>query len=763
LRRARERLTSIQAEVSQFHPLLKEVLPRLPHILEYEYTQGPNEKGADFVLRKHDSTLGDDIYVGVVVKVGKITVDLTEIERQIDECKVMPRKFRNGSKQIRLSEVWIISNSTISSNAQDKIHEKFSGTSISFIDGERLAKLISEHAPYCWQDLSPKLAARLESTLAQVAELESQSSLLSESGAQNFYIDLEIVEVMEDFDPKRKRPTIPIIDIPSKETRVSVIQADMGTGKSKIMRQIAKYYADPLTFEDHKFLPLLAPSREVVREFDCDISEYAKERLGEQWEDVEEKKYNVLVLIDGLDEAFSSNTDDGAEIYQKLIDSVEGHDWLKVIIAARPSPILESEAIGHKGVERLEIRPLSLKKIMKFIQTVCTEFNVSDRLIEDVRNSELFKQLPQTPIAAILLSRLLTEDRQDLPAGLTELYAKSVELMLGRWDIQKGLESDKEYRAAVNICGELAVYMLDNDLEAIGVSEAKGFFDRYLLDRNMGINANELFEKVVTRSGVVGIDHRRKVILFRHRSFAEFLYANYHKDHGTTLSVDERYFRVYWITTRFFYVGLLADCPNLLQDILAWTPPGLGDRWMKTLKVPDYLLAAVASPYSITEENLHRLLLDASELYDDLLHSKDKLVGRLSETQLLFIFQALLRHSYSYRFFRKAMESTTLQIAGDISSDDVKKYALFFTALIGRDLGYTEALGFLVKEYDMESLPLAVSSLLRVELKSMKDEEKSPLVRKQLKRVNKLLRDSRALRSQLEQVNSTPLRARNLK
>lgn len=79
-------LSGLTDEVKEFHPILRVLFPRLPDISNVEYKQGPNEKGADFVLIKNDSTLLSEHYIGVICKIGKITQSNAEVDRQVDEC-----------------------------------------------------------------------------------------------------------------------------------------------------------------------------------------------------------------------------------------------------------------------------------------------------------------------------------------------------------------------------------------------------------------------------------------------------------------------------------------------------------------------------------------------------------------------------------------------------------------------------------------------------------------------------------------------------
>jgi hypothetical protein len=153
----RKRISSIKDEVKEFHPIIDLLFNKLPNIQNVEYTHGVYEKGADFVLSKLDTTLGNIIYIGVIAKIGNIKQNFTDIERQIDECS-MPRKFQRGTKQIRLQEIWIITTGNISNNAQEKIHEKFKNSNISFLDVDWIVNSIDRNIDNFWFDIDLEIS-----------------------------------------------------------------------------------------------------------------------------------------------------------------------------------------------------------------------------------------------------------------------------------------------------------------------------------------------------------------------------------------------------------------------------------------------------------------------------------------------------------------------------------------------------------------------------------------------------------------------------
>lgn len=79
-----DKLRSLTHEVNDLHPVLDNLFKKDQTISRYEYTHGPNEMGADFILARVDPTLGEENYIGLVVKSGDIKQDFSSVERQID-------------------------------------------------------------------------------------------------------------------------------------------------------------------------------------------------------------------------------------------------------------------------------------------------------------------------------------------------------------------------------------------------------------------------------------------------------------------------------------------------------------------------------------------------------------------------------------------------------------------------------------------------------------------------------------------------------
>lgn len=144
-----ERIKSLDDEVKEVHPVLKELFRNIPYVTEVNYTQGNREMGADFVLTKYDDNLLEQDYIGVIVKSTTIKQNHDDVRRQIRECE-QARPIEGGKKEIYLTEVWIVTSKDITRSAKDSIHHEYKNARIKFFDAEKIVKLIDLHYPKYW-------------------------------------------------------------------------------------------------------------------------------------------------------------------------------------------------------------------------------------------------------------------------------------------------------------------------------------------------------------------------------------------------------------------------------------------------------------------------------------------------------------------------------------------------------------------------------------------------------------------------------------
>ena len=130
--------------------------------------------------------------------------------RQVDECR-LPRVIAGNTSAVRLSEVWVINNSTISRNAQDKIQEKYSAQKISFINGEKLTDLVDKHADYFWYNIPSDVGSYLQLLAKRLSTLDSELSILQGLECEDFYVEPDVQEFRKPNDSRSGRFASPNI------------------------------------------------------------------------------------------------------------------------------------------------------------------------------------------------------------------------------------------------------------------------------------------------------------------------------------------------------------------------------------------------------------------------------------------------------------------------------------------------------------------------------------------------------------------------
>lgn len=736
---ASAKLDSITDEVTDLHPLLHAVLPKLPRVQTVEYHHGITEMGADFVLSRLNDTFHTVEYIAVIAKVGRIVQDLTAIERQIGECD-MARLIQGGKKKIRINEIWVVATKNITHGAREKIFHKYSTRKIEFVDGATLERLVDQYVPLAWSRLPIAVGEYLQDLHTRTQAQDRSVSLLISNEA--FYVAQDLYRVRDtEYRHKAKgrlKPERVDIAALTDSHRCILIEGGVGSGKSKLLRQLIAHTTVPDNFAKTKVLPVTASYTELMKDHSGDLTALISHRVPEAVTKLcSDSEY--LVLIDAFDERRTDNDSEADEL-NALLNQASAESRIRLVVTTRFLKGRQHGAVLRSEVARLELQPLSLKRTFEFIIKLCKEVNVKNRILEDLKRSPLFRNLPRSPMSAILLARLLNENQQEIPSNITELYSKYSELILGRWDEKKGLQSQKEYQALDAILMRLSRQMIDDQRPFISTIEVKDVFKNYLAERNLAIDPEELYDKMVDRCEIVLVDDHSGTLGLKHRSFAEFFYAkSFIADQS--LVIDSRVHNFYWMNTFFFYLGLRKDCPDELSAIIDMSADTESEEWLKIINMSNYLLAGYTTPYRVIEKGVRDVAVTAANLYRRIVTKGSKIwFNTLPRMQVLYLLQLFIRQGYSYMFFMDAIESAALEIEeSSILDDETKAYVLFFLNVAYIDIedrGNEETFDFMLKR-SLKALPVDVQLALNHEGGRVK--ERTALMRKQDRQLRRIM------------------------
>ena len=711
----------IDHEVKSLHPLLKDIFDQLADVQYVEYTHGPDEKGADFVIERRDEALGTTNFIGVVAKCEKILQSFTDVERQIDECG-HPRIIKNGQQKVRLPEVWVITSKSVSQNAKEKILEKFSTKKVNFFDADWLVGKIDQHAPHFWAAIDGVVGHYLGHLDTRLGVISTQTAISTIAEISSIQMDVDVEEIQSDRYIQNKRlPKTRLVNIKEEvlSNKISLIEAQMGFGKSHLARRIAVHFADSASYKQTKILPVYSTFKLYV-DSNQTLEDFVKSQVGNVClNSLNQNGGRALIILDGIDETLAEHDNCKEKVDQLISQVKEQNNWI-LVLTSRPWKALEDLAAKVIGIKRYRIRPLSIGKIVSYLRQVIDTLKIPNKLVDDLANLGLFKQLPHNPIAAALLANILKQEKYELPSSLTELYAKTIELMLGRWDERRQISTEKQYKASERLARVLARHMIDNKLVYMSKIEIKEMFQSFLAVRQTGISLEDTFDYLINRSTLFGIFEDTDAVFFKHRSFAEYLYA---KDAYETrnLEINSRAFDTSWSNIYFFYIGIRSECPDLIDALVAIDINQPVHRVHRLLNMGNYMLAGYETPYVHIQAALDKTILEASRLYLDIRYGRipNGLTG-LTEMQLLWSFTSAVRHCYGYDFFKEALLLSMISIDDDLSkNDEARPYALFFAACSLADVGDTSGFTYLLGHNTATDLPIKISFALKCEMSYM--------------------------------------------
>lgn len=753
-----DKLSSLTKEVKELHPILNSLFSKDPTISRFEYTHGPNEMGADFVLARPDPTFGEESYIGLIVKAGDIKQDFSDVSRQIEECAV-ERFFDNGKKKIYLNEIWVICNGSISNNAEKKIYENYKSKNIKFIDLQKLALWIDKHYSNFWDEISAELSDYFEKIIKEINQLESAHSITN--NIPILEIESKLIEIKKKkFNNRnqirlKKESPLTLSQVLKTENFI-IIEGGMGTGKSTLFRRYIKSLAINDTFQKERILPALIHFKDISDNILLGIQQKI-DFLNTIFTDTSD--VNKYIFIDGLDEIQDNSSFFGN--ISALREIVFNNKNTKIIFGSRPVWDIEDEDILFKNLKRYSISPLSTEQLYKVVEFTCSELNksISDRLIRDLNRSEntLLRTLPKTPMSAILLARVLSSDIKELPQTLPELYSKYVELSLGRWDVTRGLMAEREYPIIAKFLGNLAIYMLDNQLHEIALSEIKDLLKSYVSVREGLPSADELLSKILQRTEIVNINKSKQTFMFRHKSFTEYLYALSKKDEFGKNAEIGNPFDVYWLGVEYFYLGLIQDCGQRIKQLSSLGKNiAESERMLRAFNLSDFMLAAYQTEYTYIEDALYNIYLDMTNLFYQVKNKEiESPLSIFPEFQLFTIIVFMLKEKYEYEYFKKALADIQIKCQCDSSLDIEIKYIMSFLIDVTRyGLKENDVFSFLIDE-KLADLPWVVK--LGVKHLAEGEKNKLPHLQKLAKRILKSTKNNVGLCNYLQNLYEKPM------
>jgi len=430
-----------------------------------------------------------------------------------------------------------------------------------------------------------------------------------------------------------------------------VIIGDPGSGKTTLLAYLALTYArtlrdgvetikERLQLGEKNYLPILLPLRDFGRHLKTEHADpgkhgpalllnYLRDYYTAQSISLPNDLFaraletnHAVVLLDGMDEVAETKLRQRvARIIEKFAVRYPGNRF-----------VVTSREVGYEGAARIgaefglaKVREFNSEEVRRFVRdwTRVVEVKLAsyesedilrqaeaqaDKLICAIEGNPRISALAVNPLLLTVVA-LVHRYRAALPERRSDLYEEAVEVLLGRWDEAKGLETEAILAGRPLDAGDrrsllepVALWLHEKQRREIELDELRSlllpsFKGMASGDVPMANKAAEAFLRLINeRSGLL-IERGVGIYGFAHLTFQEYLTARAIADREDALAYTlERLADPWWREVILLEAGYLST---------------QGKR-----RVSELIQAIIATDPRTEPEPYHHLILAAECLYD---------------------------------------------------------------------------------------------------------------------------------------------------
>lgn len=746
----------------EMHKHLKELFQAMEPNHTIEITHEPRELGKDLVIVKKDK-LSIDV-IGVIVKMGDIRaktlgeVDalkaqvktvfskgmdkkIKEIKSQVAQAHAHPAEMRTIFEELKICRAFVVLVGELSKLARTRLKTEIE-EDIEIKDIDWLIDNFTDYYPQVFFE-----GEMIDYLQEKIKQLESKH-YLSKRGLNlsEYFVDpiVSIIELPVKLDEEslalilkeRKIPFTQLKTALAQRKRV-VLVGDPGVGKSVALTKIA---VDMLKKASAKMfhgvpkkqkigIPILVSAEEILKTNKAD--EILKTHLKTQGR-IERFKVNVL-MVDSLDEV-------PYNLGEKIIKKAEKFSLeldCSLIVTSRKIQAIRTPPVGF---EKYELMPFEYGQAIKVFEKLVNNQQVLVSLKEGLEKIKY--QIPMVPLSLILLVEL-AEEKKEIPASVTELYDRFFDLMLGRWDKEKGLDILFEYFRKRSFLAELAFKeFYEKERLEISKEEFKEFLDSYVNQYNMSTEESKIYIKEIERAGIFNINGE---VQFKHRSFLDYFIARYIFDKRAEFKnlndfIVRTYFNDIWGEVAFFYVGLMREAsPEIIEKLFAFEGKEMSIQVEKFLI--GRLLQAGWNSLSKTKYNgIERAITYGPLIRDKLLKVAEKTRPKIPRIYADFFVLFLSELSFGSRFLSKQAKDLLEKLSSNPTQNGL--YEMMFVIWACRGILNPDELEKIIQQFldtleKIPNLPIEdkIKSLLILSIIKKEDKAFMKMMKRRLNRL----------------------------
>lgn len=452
------------------------------------------------------------------------------------ETKIL---FTLTKKKVKPNYAVLCASGKINRAAQRYICNQVNDPRIVFMDIDDIIPMVDEYYPEFWwgidADRFPYLK-NLRDALIKSSDTITISELdVKINSAAPITDDMYVPLYLHRLTTKRLKKKgqvytqpdleqIPVRGVLGRSESLIYIVGEAGTGKTTALRRFAYMIAEKsLSDTQVETIPIILKCTEIeeteasildlIASVTIKYSNSNKPCFSE--EDL--SSGNLLILADALDEVADNRR---KYVIAKLQDFHSKYKNCKIIITSRNyASIINMPELN--SFIRFTLTPIDLKQAQKLLERL-----IKGKALPVEKASEVLRRLNEVhgmelnPLLVTIFVATSDYSRRDIPANITELFKKFTEMMLGRWDLKKGLS--QQYQTVVKdfLLKRLAFSMHSNKQTLVPLDYCKEVFRQNLTERGYEADLEIMFEEIIHRSGLFIIEG--ETIRFKHILIQEF-------------------------------------------------------------------------------------------------------------------------------------------------------------------------------------------------------------------------------------------------
>lgn len=456
------------------------------------------------------------------------------------------RRSLHASRQGKQREVGLLPVSKI-----DKLVERFHGhVRNNVLEYFRIVLMAQTEA-----EIQQKiLAARAYNELQTRTPLDEYSRPRESQDAGLVTDPLDIFDKEYERQVEQAEKTQNLLKILTRESRnYCVILGEPGIGKTTFMKylalQVASKAAEVSAFRD--FLPIYISLHEFAAYSSGRLEEFIVSKFNVEFENEFEKLFDtkrnqkkVLLLLDGLDEAYTGETKREAghtyeDVRKAISQFAQENPEIHIIVTCRTAayedgqPLTGSEREIFKTVEKAGLIPEDVKDFIgKRLPSdeVAKTDKAAKRLVNIIELDQRLRELSTNPLLLKIIVDIFTS-HGNASHSRHELYRQSVEDFIVKWDKMRGVDRYNDFGAEEKkaLLGKLAFeYHRSNDRKLLfGEQDLLKKIEEFLQDIKINKNrAMPILQEIITNSGLL-TKFSQSLYGFTHFVFQEFFAAQY--------------------------------------------------------------------------------------------------------------------------------------------------------------------------------------------------------------------------------------------